>query len=229
MRRTRACRRRQRGRRASPRYRHEILAGLTAPQKRLAPKYLYDRTRLGIVRRDLLAARVLRDANGGRAAARLRDRTIAAIVGPRADVVELGAGSSLKARLLLDCLDRPGELLARRHLGRVPRATSRGRRRRRLPDVTVHPVLADFTRPFALPVSRSTRGAHARVLPGLDDRQPVARSCGGAARQSLAERMPGGALLIGVDICKDAAVLHARLQRQPRRHRSVQPEPARHG
>ena len=102
----RACGRRQRGSDVSPRYRQEILAGLTAAQKQLAPKYLYDergsqlfdeicslpeyyptRTEVGLLR--AYAAE------------------IAAFAGPRADVVELGAGSSLKARLLLDCLDEP--------------------------------------------------------------------------------------------------------------------------
>ena len=109
--------------------RQEILAGLTAAQKRLAPKYLYDergsqlfdeicslpeyyptRTELGLLRTHAAA--------------------IAELAGPRAEVVELGAGSSLKARLLLDCLDGARQLYARRHLGRP---TSRSRPRRSPP------------------------------------------------------------------------------------------------
>ena len=97
--------------------RQEILDGLTAAQKRLSPKYLYDergsqlfdeicalpeyyptRTELGLLR-----------ANAAE---------LAALAGPRAEIVELGAGSSLKARLLLDSLTEPDELSARRHLGR---------------------------------------------------------------------------------------------------------------
>ena len=108
--------------------RQHILAGLTAPQKQLAPKYLYDergsqlfdeicslpeyyptRTEVGLLRTYATA--------------------IAAFTGPRADVLELGAGSSLKARLLLGCLDRARELCPRRYLGRLPRAASRGSRR----------------------------------------------------------------------------------------------------
>ena len=78
-------------------YRHEILAGLTAPHKRLSPKYLYDERGSELFDEicslpEYYATRTELDLL--RAAA----PDIAAIVGPCADVVELGAGSSLKAR-----------------------------------------------------------------------------------------------------------------------------------
>src|SRR5688500_16211058 len=84
----------------------DVLAGLSAPQKWLSPKYFYDRvgsrlfdritelpeyyptrTELGIMRRA-----------AGEMAARC---------GPRCLLAELGAGSLVKVRLLLDRLDRP--------------------------------------------------------------------------------------------------------------------------
>src|SRR5688572_14366716 len=83
--------------------RQDILIGLTAAQKRLSPKYLYDergsqlfdeicslpeyyptRTELGLLR--------------------AHAAELAALVGPRAEIVELGADSSLKACRLLSYL-----------------------------------------------------------------------------------------------------------------------------
>jgi dimethylhistidine N-methyltransferase len=185
-------------------YRGEILAGLLAPQKRLSPKYLYDergselfdeicslpeyyatRTELGLLQ----------------AAA----PDIAAIVGPDADVVELGAGSSLKARLLLGSLEQPARYvpvdISAAYLGEQAAAVADA-----FPAVAVHPVFADFTRPFSLPVALSP----ARTLvffPGSTIGN-LSRAHAGALLASLAQRTPGG-LLIGVDICKDPSVLHA--------------------
>ena len=144
-----------------------------------SPKYLYDERGSQLFDEICSLPRVLRDANGAGLAARRTPRSIAALVGPRADVVELGAGSSLKARLLL---------ASRRSRRAICPSTSRQRTCRskpprsppRIPDVAVHPVLADFTRPFALRGARAR--ANARVFSGLHDRQPVARARGGAAR-----------------------------------------------
>src|SRR5512134_2133599 len=86
--------------------RQEILAGLTAAQKHLSPKYLYDRRGSELFDEicglpEYYATRTELEL------LRANATEIAALVGPDADVVELGAGSSLKARLLLDRLDEP--------------------------------------------------------------------------------------------------------------------------
>ena len=64
-------------------------------------------------------------------------------------MLELGAGSSLKARLLLGCLDtrelRPVDISAAYLAQQAAEVAAT------FPRVTVLPVLADFTRPFALP------------------------------------------------------------------------------
>src|SRR5262245_46031032 len=136
---------------ASPdqRFRADILAGLARPRKRLPAKYFYDaagsrlfdritelpeyyptRTELGILR--------------GHA------RAIAGHCGPHCLLVELGAGSLTKVRLLLDRLDRPA--------GYVPVDVSGDHLRSAVavladdyPTLDVRPVVADFTGPFALP------------------------------------------------------------------------------
>jgi L-histidine Nalpha-methyltransferase len=185
-------------------YRHEILAGLTAPRKRLSPKYLYDE-RGSALFDEICALPEYYATRTELALLRAAGLDIAAIVGPCADVVELGAGSSLKARLLLDCLKRPARYLpvdiSAAYLAEQAAAVADA-----YPHVAVHPVFADFTRPFTLPVAL----APARTLvffPGSTIGN-LSRAHAAELLTSLAVQTPGG-LLIGVDICKDPAVLHA--------------------
>jgi dimethylhistidine N-methyltransferase len=185
--------------------RRDILAGLTARQKRLAPKYLYDergsrlfdeicslpeyyatRTEVGLLRTHAAA--------------------LAALVGPCAEVVELGAGSSLKARLLLGGLDQPARYLPV-DISAAYLAQQAAEVAAAFPRVKVSPVLADFTRPFALPATLAPERTLV-FFPGSTIGN-LSRVRAAALLSSLAERMRGGALLVGVDVCKDASILHA--------------------
>jgi len=185
--------------------RQEILAGLMAAQKQLEPKYLYDergsrlfdeictlpeyyptRTEVNLLRTNAAA--------------------IASFIGPRAEVLELGAGSSLKASLLLGCLDEPAIY--------VPVDISADYLEQQaaevaalFPRVMVRPVLADFTDALALP-RPLTRERTVVFFPGSTIGN-LSRRRAAALLSTLAEQMRGGALLLGVDICKDAATLHA--------------------
>lgn len=184
--------------------RQEILAGLTATEKRLSPTFLYDergsqlfdeictlpeyyatRTELELLR-----------ANAGE---------LAALVGPRAQIVELGAGSSLKARLLLESLNEPESYLpvdiSAEYLAQQAAEVAAA-----FANVAVHPVCADFTRPFPLP-HRLARERSLVFFPGSTIGN-LSRSRSAALLATLAERI-GGALLLGVDLCHDPAVLHA--------------------
>jgi dimethylhistidine N-methyltransferase len=185
--------------------RAEVLAGLALPQKRIAPKFFYDvegsrlfdaicalpeyyptRTEIGILRR-----------HGAEMAGQL---------GRDALLVELGSGSSVKIRVLLEAL-RPAVYMpvdiSRAHLLQSANALAAV-----FPDLQVHAVCADYSVPFALPVNDH---AHARAafFPG---------SSVGNFEPADAERFlrrvgellgPGGRLLIGVDLLKDVQVLEA--------------------
>src|SRR5262245_48795976 len=184
--------------------RQEILTGLTATHKRLSPTFLYDergshlfdeictlpeyyatRTELGLLR-----------ANGAE---------LAALVGPRAEIVELGAGSSLKARLLLASLEEPASYtpvdISAEYLSLQAAEVAAA-----FPSVAVNPVSADFTQPFKLP-RPLTRERTLVFFPGSTIGN-LSRSHSAALLASLSEHI-GGALLLGVDLCHDPAVLHA--------------------
>ena len=183
--------------------RHDILIGLTAAQKRLAPKYLYDER--GSQLFDEICS--LPEYYATRTELRLlraASAELAALVGPHAEVVELGAGSSMKARLLLGSLSQPASYfpvdISAEYLAQQAADVAAA-----YPSVAVEPVLADFTRPFALP-RQLARAQTLVFFPGSTIGN-LSRSNAAALLSSIAERI-GGRLLLGVDACRDAPVLH---------------------
>ncbi len=128
----------------------------------------------------------------------------AGLIGPGAEVVEFGAGSGDKVRLLLDALEQPaiyrpidisGEFLL----------SAAQKLARDYHDLSVRPVIADFTQPIPLPAARpGTR--RVGFFPGstIGNFAPAeaTRFLRGAARL-----LRGGGLLIGVDLVKDREVL----------------------
>jgi dimethylhistidine N-methyltransferase len=184
----------------------EIIEGLSRTQKTLSPKYFYDdrgsalfeaicelpeyyptRTELGIMR-----------AHAG---------DIAERVGPRASVIELGSGSSVKTRILLKHLDQPAAYvpvdISRDHLVAAAAELARD-----FPAIEVLPVAADFTHPFPLPSPRIPPLRNLVYFPG----STIGNFSAPAALELLCvmhqEAGDNGALLIGVDLKKDPAVLH---------------------
>ena len=181
----------------------DVLAGLSRPQKRLPSKYFYDaagsrlfdhiteldeyyptRTELAIVR-----------AHAGAMVARW---------GPQCLLIELGAGSLMKVRLLLGQLDRPAGYVPVDMSGEHLRAAAR-ELATDYPDLRVYPVVADFTRPFEAPPVQAAR----RVVyfPGstIGNFDPPEAD---ALLDRIARLVgPGGGLLLGIDLRKEYAVL----------------------
>lgn len=183
--------------------RDEVLAGLAAhPQKRLPCKFFYDergsrlfdqicelpeyyptRTELGIMRRHAAE--------------------MASTVGGEALLVELGSGSSVKTRLLLDHLVEPAGYvpvdISREHLLRSARSLAAA-----YPRVEVLPVCADYMQDFALPTPAAEPARRAIYFPG----STIGNLTRVEARHFLA-RMSHTAdgLLIGVDLRKPRGIL----------------------
>ncbi len=183
----------------------DLVDGLRRAQKTLPCKYFYDaagsalfeeiceldeyyltRTELGILRAHL--------------------PEIAQRLGARCAVVEYGSGSGTKTELLLDALKDPVAWVPI-DISRSALASSAERIAARYPDLDVLPVCADYTAALRLP--RIPRGAARRVgfFPGstIGNFAPAEASAflAGAARSCG----PDGAILIGVDLEKDARVL----------------------
>jgi dimethylhistidine N-methyltransferase len=134
-------------------------------------------------------------------------REIAAQMGPRAEIVEFGAGSLRKIRLLLDAMDRPARYLpidiSGEHLAR-----SAAELQRDYAGLDVQPVVADYTQRLLLPAPVQGAGTRVGFFPGstIGNFTPEeALHFFVVAGQVLR----GGALLVGADLVKDPDVLHA--------------------
>jgi len=185
--------------------RREVLAGLSGQQKQLSPKFFYDahgsalfdaitalpeyyptRTEIAILR-------------GCRA-------ELAQLLGPGTVVIEPGGGNGAKARLLLDSL--APRAYAPIDIARNPLFEAADGLAADYPAIDVHAICADFSRSLQLP-ALPTGERRVAFFPGSSignfDREHAV-----ALLQRLAELVgPGGALLIGVDLQKDAARLES--------------------
>ncbi len=184
----------------------DLLAALSKRPRAIAPKYFYDaagsrlfdqicdlpeyyptRTELGILTRCA--------------------REIAAHIGPRAELVEFGAGSLTKVRLLLDAMDAPLRYvpidISGDHLAQAARALSAD-----YPALRVSPLVADYSQAFALPPLLAGTGQRVGFFPG----STIGNFSPAEAVDFLtvaAGVLRGGALLLGADLIKDPAILHA--------------------
>ena len=130
---------------------------------------------------------------------------IAARIGPRAEIVEFGAGSLKKVRLLLEAARPRGYTpidISGDYLMTVTEALAAD-----YPNLALRPLIADFTAALTVPPLAGAR-ARAGFFPGstIGNFRPDAAA--GLLRRMRAA-LNGGGLLIGVDLVKDPARLHA--------------------
>ncbi len=144
-------------------FRDAVLTGLSAPQKAIPARFLYDEAGSRLFDRicklpeyypTRTELKILTD----------KASEIAAAIGPDIALLEFGAGSSQKARLLLDALESPAAYepidVSRDHLIQLATEIAEA-----YPALEVSAVCADYTQPLELPDS-STRRRRAGFFPG---------------------------------------------------------------
>jgi L-histidine Nalpha-methyltransferase len=185
----------------------EILAGLTAAQKRIAPKYFYDR-RGSELFDEICALPEYYPTRTELAIMQAHLPEVAELVGPRASVIEFGSGSSLKVRMLLNHLVEPAAYvpvdISETYLTAMAEELARD-----YPNVHVQPVFADFTQPFALPWHPVCPERNLVFFPGSTIGNFARDEALGLLKVMRTEAQEGGALLIGVDLKKDPAIIEA--------------------
>ena len=183
-----------------------LLAGLSATSKQIPSKYFYDAEGSALFER-ICALPEYYVTRTELALLARHAGEFAALMGPEVELVEFGAGSGRKVRLLLNAMVRPRAYLPI-DISSEFLAASAARLEEDYPALIVKPVVADFSRPFALPAL--TNGARRRIgfFPGstIGNFEPEA-----ALRflRNAARLLEGGGLLVGVDLVKDPAVLHS--------------------
>jgi len=184
----------------------DMLAALSATPHSIAPKYFYDAQGSALFDRicELPEYYPTRTEIGILEA---QAAQIAEAIGPHAEIVEFGAGSLVKVRLLLDALDRPARYLpidiSGEHLARAA-----ARLQQDYAGLEVLPVVADYTQDLILPRAASGAGRRIGFFPG----STIGNFTPAEALHFLrmaARVLRGGGLLLGADLFKDPALLHA--------------------
>ncbi|KWT72484.1 MULTISPECIES: L-histidine N(alpha)-methyltransferase [unclassified Variovorax] len=184
----------------------ELFEGLSRSPRGISPKFFYDAA--GSQLFDRICE--LPEYYPTRTEMRIlteRAPEIAAQIGPHAEVIEFGAGSLTKVRLLLDALHAPRRYVPIDISGEHLEAAAQ-RLRTDYPHLGVLPVVADYTMPLVLPARGEGLGQRVGFFPGstLGNFSPDEA----LAFLQLAQRLlRGGGLLLGVDLVKDPARLHA--------------------
>lgn len=194
--------------RETDQFRADVFTGFVKEPKQLSPKYFYDATGARLF--DAICE--LPEYYLTRAELSIIEAHASSIVeswGPRVRVVEPGAGSGTKTRLLLRALGRERCLeyvpldIAREHL-----AGAAKRIRADIPWLRVVPVAADFTQD--LPIA-STHDATNTVVyfPGSTIGNFEPREAQRLLARFARAAGPEGQVVLGVDLKKDPKVLHA--------------------
>jgi len=182
----------------------DMRVALAERPHRISPKYFYDAEGSRIFDRIC----ELPEYYPTRTELQILERHVgemAALAGPGAEIVEFGAGSLRKVRLLLDAFEAPARYLPIDISGEHLRDAA-AILRRELPSLEVQPLVEDYTQGVQLPPC----GAGKRI--GFFPGSTIGNFTPEEALAFLghaAEQLRGGALLLGVDLVKDPQVLHA--------------------
>jgi len=133
---------------------------------------------------------------------------IAAALGPDVRLVEYGSGSGIKTRLLLEHLPTPVAYVPV-EISRSALLDSVATLSTTFPQVPMQPVCADFTQPLRLPVAVRSPRRTVIYFPGSTIGNFVARDAVAIMRLMRTEMGDNGAVLIGVDLKKDPALIEA--------------------
>lgn len=184
---------------------HEaLIAGLAQSPKKIPCKYLYDDIGAQLFD-EICTLPEYYPTRTENALLRAHAAEISDLAGSGAEIMEFGAGSGDKIRILLDVFHRPHAYMpvdfSITWLDRLAE-----RLREDYPALQVHPVIGDFTRSLRWPLA--SRAPRLGFFPG----STIGNFTPPEAHQFLSRAaaiLDGGALLIGVDLVKDPAILHA--------------------
>lgn len=184
----------------------DVLEGLAQSQKKLSSKYFYDE-RGSQLFDEICELPEYYPTRTETSLLEAHAAEFAELIGANASVVEFGSGSSTKIRILLDALETPAAYIpvdiSRDHLLESAKSLADA-----YPDLPVVPIAADYTQPFELP---EIAGGAARIgfFPGSTIGNFTRAAAVDFLRAAATDLGTDNGLLIGVDLRKDAGILHA--------------------
>ena len=188
-------------------FREDLIAGLSLPQKQIPPKYFYDGTGSRLFDRICRLAEYY-PTRAELAITRAHLAAIARFAGPGCELIEYGSGASRKTRLLIRAL-RPAAYVPV-DISEAALAAAAGRLAREFGWLHIFAVVGDFTQPLRLPVFRARPGRRRVVyFPGSTIGNFTPEDAQAFLRMTRGQVGGTGAMLVGVDLKKDANLLHA--------------------
>jgi len=187
-------------------FRAAVVGGLSQPQKQIPSKYFYDE-RGSKLFEQITHLPEYYPTRTETALLRTNAAEFAELIGPHASLVEFGSGSSTKVRILLDALEAPSAYIpidiSCDHLIESAKGLADA-----YPDLMVVPVSADYTQPLELP---EIPGELVRIgfFPGSTIGNFSHTEAVDFLHTAATELGADNGLLIGVDLKKDPAILHA--------------------
>ena len=188
-------------------FRDAVLAGLGARQKSIPCRFLYD-SRGSALFEEICELPEYYLTRTETAILEANAAEIAELVGPGCQLVEFGSGASRKVRALLRAFEAPAAYVAldisREQLRAAADALAAD-----FPDLPIVAVCADYMRPLDLAPLPEASGRRIGFFPGStigNFTAPDAVDFLAGSRQVVGS---DGAMLVGVDLQKSPAVLHA--------------------
>lgn len=180
--------------------------GLRLARRSVAPKFFYDQTGSALFDR-ICELPEYYPTRTEFAILRQHAAEMAECIGPQAELIEFGAGSLQKIRLLLGALREPARLVAIDISAEHLQAEAQ-RLRAEHPALAVLALAGDFSGDLDLPAPLAGSARRVGFFPGssIGNFTPVEA---GLFLRRCAGWLSGGGLLVGVDLVKDPALLHA--------------------
>jgi dimethylhistidine N-methyltransferase len=186
--------------------RDDVLSGLARPRKALAPKYFYDARGSELFE----AICALPEYYPTRTELAMMQASVNDMVnrlGPHCLLIEYGAGSGRKTRVLIEALTPVAYMAI--DISRTALRRCAGELAKAYPALRVAAVCADYTRPLQLPALDVAERRRVIYFPGSTIGNFTRPEALAFLRYARAIAGPGGAMLLGVDLKKDPARLHA--------------------
>jgi len=184
----------------------DVIAGLSASPKRISPKYFYDTEGSRLFEQITQQAEYY-PTRSEHEVLREHGKAIVQHFPTGAALVEFGSGACIKVRFLLNAADKlkayvpvdiAGEFLA----------IEAGALRKDYPRLEILPVAADFMKPFALPEDAMNM-PRVGFFPGSTIGNLDPDEASAFLRHAGAVLGRGSVMVVGVDLVKDAGILHA--------------------
>jgi dimethylhistidine N-methyltransferase len=184
----------------------DMQTALSQTSKSISPKYFYDQAGSALFDR-ICELPVYYPTRTELSILQSHAADMSECMGENADIIEFGAGSLQKIRYLLNVARNPARYVPMDISGPHLNAAS-AELQTEFVTLKILPVVADYTNPWHLPSSIPGAGKRIAFFPGstMGNFSPEQAH---AFFQNCVQHLSGGALLLGVDLIKSPAVLHA--------------------